>query len=62
MIDGCTVQQAVELVSTEQMQNGKGTTPVNPRHKDAILDITATEFPYNMLITAGRDGKIKVWK
>ena len=62
MIDGCTVQQAVELVSTEQMQNGKGTTSVNPRHKDAILDITATEFPYNMLITAGRDGKIKVWK
>ena len=63
MIDGCTVQQAIE-----GLNNGLDADPtkdkiaVSPMHKDTILDITATDYPCNMLITAGKDGKVKVWK
>lgn len=63
MIDGCTVQQAIEVLNNDlDFDTNKDRISVSPMHKDSILDITAIDYPYNMLITAGKDGKIKVWK
>lgn len=37
----------------------KGT---NPNHRDAILDMCAISLQQDILVTAGRDGLIKLWK
>ncbi|KAI9096422.1 hypothetical protein DFS34DRAFT_581299 [Phlyctochytrium arcticum] len=37
-----------------------GNTVAN--HRDAILDAVITYYPFLMIITAGRDGVVKVWK
>eukprot|EP00927_Polykrikos_kofoidii_P054304 TRINITY_DN4873_c0_g1_i1.p1 TRINITY_DN4873_c0_g1~~TRINITY_DN4873_c0_g1_i1.p1 ORF type:complete len:1862 (-),score=341.37 TRINITY_DN4873_c0_g1_i1:313-5898(-) len=37
-----------------------GTT--NPNHRDAILDMCAISLQHDVLVTAGRDGLVKLWK
>ena len=31
-------------------------------HRDVILDLAFLQFPQNLIITASRDGVVKVWK
>ncbi|KNC97679.1 VPS15 protein kinase [Spizellomyces punctatus DAOM BR117] len=41
---------------------GMVASPTLVRHRDAIVDAARTVLPFPMLITAGRDGVVKVWK
>lgn len=34
----------------------------NPNHRDAILDMCAISLQHEILVTAGRDGLVKLWK
>ncbi|KAI9205323.1 uncharacterized protein BJ171DRAFT_501773 [Polychytrium aggregatum] len=34
----------------------------NTLHLDAVVDLEITEVPYPMIVSAGRDGIVKVWK
>lgn len=43
----------------EDATRPKGT---NPNHRDAILDMCAISLQQDILVTAGRDGLIKLWK
>jgi len=64
------VQQASSALPTAASGSGlsqsSGSRPVMPDthrcHHDAILDIAAVEQPTPKILTAGRDGVIKVWK
>ncbi|KAI8905706.1 hypothetical protein DFJ77DRAFT_435262 [Powellomyces hirtus] len=38
------------------------TSPSLTNHRDAIVDMVVTQVPYPLIITAGRDGVVKVWK
>lgn len=72
IVEGCFVQQATATKPAPVPQGLVHHTPsgLDSRalsaaarvHHDSILDIAAAESPHHMLLTAGRDGVIKVWK
>src|SRR5262249_53903534 len=33
-----------------------------PHHRESVMDVKVMEMPHRMLISAGRDGVVKVWK
>tara|TARA_A100001015_G_scaffold122738_1_gene136037 strand:- start:2162 stop:3016 length:855 start_codon:yes stop_codon:yes gene_type:complete len=39
-----------------------GPVPPDPNHRDAILDMTVLVNQENILVTAGRDGLVKLWR
>ena len=39
-----------------------GPLEANPNHKDSILDLSVLQLQYNILVTAGRDGLVKLWR
>lgn len=39
----------------------KGIAPPPTAHTDVITDLKCLEFPFRMLVSSGRSGKIKVW-
>jgi len=52
--------KATGLNSTEfDHGRGRGT---NPNHRDAILDMCSISLQQEILVTAGRDGLVKLWK
>jgi len=71
-IEGCFVQQATATApppippglaqKQQQAAESKALLAAAKLHRDTILDIQAVESPHHMLLTAGRDGVIKVWK
>lgn len=52
--------KAVGLNSTE-FDHGKA-RGTNPNHRDAILDMCSISLQQEILVTAGRDGLVKLWK
>jgi len=53
--------QVINHSSTNEVSEArpKGT---NPNHRDAILDMCTISLQYDILVTAGRDGLVKLWK
>jgi phosphoinositide-3-kinase regulatory subunit 4 len=69
IVEGCVVQQAISqppphtaTILPAPISSEKGLVTAARFHRDSILDIQAIESPHNMMLTAGRDGVIKVWK
>ena len=63
--DGLDIYQEIPAINQYQSSSSidirqPGTPSVN--HHDSILDIALAEQPLNMIISASRDGVIKVWK
>ena len=40
----------------------RGPTPPSVDHIDAVVALAATSVPDTMLVSASRDGVVKVWK
>lgn len=59
-VDICVLQNKNFLLSNKP-KSRKIPNP-SPDHRDCILDIKSSISPYHMLITASRDGFVKVWK
>lgn len=69
VIEGCVVQQATAQPNPPASSAlpppasaERGLVTAARFHRDTILDIQAIESPHSMMLTAGRDGVIKVWK
>lgn len=54
-------EEDIAMQQRYQLANkGRGVVPPPTTHEDCILDLKAIEFPHKMLVSAGRDGVIKV--
>ncbi|CAN0414618.1 unnamed protein product [Ascophyllum nodosum] len=40
----------------------KGLVAPRSSHEDAVLDVKVTELPIKMLLSASRDGAVKIWR
>lgn len=43
-------------------EDARGPTGANPNHRDAILDLCSISLQQDLLVTAGRDGLVKLWR
>jgi len=48
--------------SSEAILDETGSEYINPNHRDAILDMCTVSLQCDILVTAGRDGLVKLWK
>jgi len=66
--EGGNVQVYQELPNPDAQSSSanisklRGPSAASTNHHESILDIKVMEYPHRMLISAGRDGVIKVWK
>jgi phosphoinositide-3-kinase regulatory subunit 4 len=59
-----TIPSLLEDPSAHHLLNPAKAGPASPsvNHHESILDLKLLELPHRMLISAGRDGVVKVWK
>jgi len=46
----------------DELMNTTNAKSTNPNHRDAILDMCSISLQNDILVTAGRDGLVKLWK
>ena len=65
--DNVSVLQEIATSHDEESRNllhphKAGPSAPSVNHHESILDLKLLEIPHRMLISAGRDGVVKVWK